>query len=38
MEALRQTTRHTKRLVYLLATTAALVGIASSAAVYLLLH
>jgi len=37
-EALRQATRHSKRLIYSLATTAALVGIASSAAVYFLLH
>jgi CheY-like chemotaxis protein len=37
-EALRQATRQNKRLNYLLATAAALVGIASSAAVYLLLH
>lgn len=37
-EALRQATRQNKRLIYLLATAAALVGIASAAAVYFLLH
>ncbi|MEJ2325883.1 MAG: response regulator [Chromatiaceae bacterium] len=37
-EALRQATRDNKRLIYLLATVAGLVGVASSAGVYLLLH
>jgi CheY-like chemotaxis protein len=37
-ETLRQATRKSKRLIYLLSASAALLGIASSAAVYFLLH